>query len=70
MPYPIRAVGCTTSDIHFASRVLACGETLPMIGKLLGHCYTETTARYAQLAQDSIHETADRIAESIVGDIL
>ena len=30
----------------------------------------ETTARYAHLAQDSIHETAERIAESIAADIL
>ena len=54
----------------FASRALALGETLPVIGKLLGHSDIETTARYAHLAQDSIHETAERIAESIAADIL
>ena len=54
----------------FASRALALGETLPVIGKLLGHSDIETTARYAHLAHDSIHETAERIAESIAGDIL
>ena len=54
----------------FASRALALGETLPMIGKLLGHNDIETTARYAHLAQDSIHEAAERIAESIAVDIL
>ena len=54
----------------FASRALALGETLPVIGKLLGHNDIETTARYAHLAQDSIHETAERIAESIAADIL
>ncbi len=53
----------------FASRALALGETLPVIGKLLGHSDIETTARYAHLAQDSIHETAERIAESIAADI-
>ena len=37
----------------FASRALALGETLPVIGKLLGHNDIETTARYAHLAQDS-----------------
>ena len=31
----------------FASRALALGETLPVIGKLLGHSDIETTARYA-----------------------
>ena len=54
----------------FASRALALGETLPVIGKLLGHSDIETTARYAHLAQDSLQETAERIAESIAADIL
>ena len=54
----------------FASRALALGETLPVIGKLLGHSDIETTARYAHLAQDSLHETAERIADSIAEDIL
>ena len=54
----------------FASRALALGETLPVIGKLLGHSDIETTARYAHLAHDSIHKTAERIAESIAADIL
>ena len=54
----------------FASRALALGETLPVIGKLLGHSDIETTARYAHLAQDSLHETAERIAETIAADIL
>ena len=43
---------------------------LPVIGKLLGHSDIETTARYAHLAQDSLHETAERIAETIAADIL
>ena len=54
----------------FASRALALGETLPVIGKLLGHNDIETTARYAHLAQDSVHEAAERIAGSIAADIL
>ncbi len=54
----------------FASRALALGETLPVIGKLLGHSDIETTARYAHLAQDSVHEPAERIAASIATDIL
>ena len=37
----------------FASRALALGEGLPMIGKLLGHTQVQTTARYAHLAQDT-----------------
>ena len=54
----------------FASRALALGETLPIIGKLLGHSDIETTARYAHLARESIHEAAEKIAESIAADIL
>ena len=41
-----------------------------LLGKLLGHSDIETTARYAHLARDSIHETAESIADSIAADIL
>ncbi len=41
-----------------------------MTGKLLGHAQVETTARYAHLARDSVHETAERVAASIAADIL
>ena len=54
----------------FASRALALGESLPVIGKLLGHAHVETTARYAHLARDSMHEAAARVAGSIAADIL
>ena len=54
----------------FASRALALGENLPMIGKLLGHTKIQTTARYAHLARDSVHESAARVAASIGADIL
>ena len=54
----------------YASRALALGESLPMIGRLLGHTQVETTARYAHLAQDSVRESAVRVADSIAADIL
>ena len=54
----------------YASRALALGESLPMIGKLLGHSQVETTARYAHLARDSVREAGERIAGSIAADIL
>ena len=54
----------------FASRALALGEPLPMIGRLLGHSKIQTTARYAHLARDSVRESADRVAASIAADIL
>ena len=54
----------------FASRALALGESLPMIGKLLGHSKIQTTARYAHLARDSVKESAALVAASIGADIL
>ena len=54
----------------YASRALALGESLPMIGRLLGHTQVETTARYAHLAQDSVKESAERVADSIAADLL
>ncbi len=54
----------------FASRALALGEGLTMIGKLLGHTKVETTARYAHLAWESVRESAVRISDSIAADIL
>ena len=54
----------------FASRALALGETLPAIGRLLGHSRVETTARYAHLAGDSVREAAIRVSDSIAEDVL
>ena len=49
----------------FASRALALGESLPTIGRLLGHSQVQTTARYAHLARESVHEAARRVSERI-----
>ena len=54
----------------FASRALALGESLTMIGKLLGHTQVQTTARYAHLARDSIQTAAARITGSIGENLL
>ena len=69
-----KAAGLEDVRLHdlrhsFASRALALGENLPVIGKLLGHTQVQTTARYAHLAQDSVKEAAARIAASIGADI-
>ena len=53
----------------FASRALALGESLPMIGKLLGHRQVQTTARYAHLARHSVKAAARRIEDSLAGDL-
>ena len=54
----------------YASRALALGESLPMIGRLLGHTQVETTARYAHLAKASVRDSAVRISESIAADLV
>ena len=59
-------------DVHihdlrhsFASGAVALGESLPMIGKLLGHTQVQTTARYAHLAADPVKAAVDRVSNSI-----
>ena len=54
----------------YASRALALGEGLPMIGKLLGHTNVTTTARYAHLARDTEKISAAKVGGSIGADIL
>jgi integrase len=49
----------------FASAGAAGGLGLPLIGALLGHKDTKTTARYAHLADSPVKAAADRIAKSI-----
>ena len=53
----------------FASRALALGEGLPIIGKLLGHTQVQTTARYAHLARDTVKASAARTGDSIEQDL-
>ena len=54
----------------YASRALALGESLSVIGRLLGHVKVETTARYAHLAQGMEKLAASRVADSIETNIL
>ena len=49
----------------YASRALALGEGLPMIGELLGHRKVETTARYAHLMKDAEKASANKVGASI-----
>ena len=46
---------------NFASTGAMGGLSLPMIGKLLGHLRTETTARYSHLADDPVRSANERI---------
>ena len=49
----------------FASRALALGQSLLMIGRLLGHSQVQTTTRYAHLARDSVHDATLRVPDRI-----
>ncbi|MEH6755916.1 MAG: tyrosine-type recombinase/integrase [Parasphingorhabdus sp.] len=49
----------------FASHAAAMSETLPMIGKLLGHASVQSTARYAHLDDGSVLQAAERIGNLI-----
>lgn len=49
----------------FASAAVAAGDSLPLIGKLLGHADVKTTARYAHLADDPVKAAANRISNTI-----
>ena len=48
-----------------ASQALALGESLSMIGRLLGHSKVGTTARYAHLVHDAEKAAAARTGDSI-----
>ncbi len=54
----------------YASRALALGEGLSMIGKLLGHRQIVTTARYAHLMRDAERAAVAKVGGSIGADIL
>ena len=65
-----RKAGLPDLRIHdlrhtFASVAASAGESLSMIGKLLGHTQAQTTARYAHLAPAPVRDTADRVAGQI-----
>ena len=74
--YRLRArAGLDDVRIHdlrhsFASRALAAGESLSMIGRLLGHADIQSTARYAHLARDAEKDSAARVGLSIGAHIL
>ncbi len=54
----------------YASRALALGEGLPVIGRLLGHVTVGTTAKYAHLVRDAEKAAAARTGTSIAAWIM
>ena len=73
--YRIRArAGLDDVRIHdlrhsYATRALSSGESLAMIGRLLGHADIASTLRYAHLAHGAERASAARVGGSIGADI-
>jgi integrase len=60
------AAGITGLRVHdlrhsYASALVSDGVSLPIVGKLLGHAKTSTTARYAHLADSPLREATNRV---------
>jgi integrase len=51
----------------FASHLASSGQTLPIIGALLGHTQPATTARYAHLLDDPLKRATERVGKIISG---
>ena len=52
----------------YASVALAHGETIPTIGRLLGHNDPATTLKYTHLADATVHEAAEALAPVLAGE--
>jgi integrase len=59
--------GCRLHDLRhsFASVGAASGDSLLLLGKLLGHSQPQTNAKYSHLANDPVRAAADRISGAI-----
>lgn len=60
-------LGVRVHDLRhgFASVAVADGDSLYLVGKVLGHTRAETTQRYAHLHLDPVRQVADRTARKI-----
>ena len=64
-PWQRRPGTAPSLRLAYASHALALGESLTMIGRLLGHSKIATTARYAHLAAEPVKYAANDIAKVI-----
>lgn len=67
--------GLKNARIHdlrhtFASVAVSHGQSLPMIGKLLGHTQVQTTARYAHLANQPVLQAANDVSDLIARSLV
>ncbi len=65
----IADVRCHDLRHTYASIALAHGETIPTIGKLLGHTDPATTLKYTHLADDTVHEVAESLVSALGGRV-
>lgn len=49
----------------FASLLVSSGASLPLIGAMLGHTQTNTTARYAHLFDDTLSDAAETVSRLV-----
>ena len=68
---PVRSIRFHDLRHSYASVAAASGDSLPVIGKLLGHKDVKTTSRYAHLADDPLRASSTRtsrhIADALAG---
>ncbi len=59
---------CKRARVHdlrhtFAGLLVSAGESLPVVGALLGHTQAKTTSRYAHLMDDPLRAAAEKVAK-------
>jgi integrase len=69
-----KAAGLADVRIHdlrhsFASVAAGSGQSLPVIGALLGHSQPQTTARYAHLSADPLRTASDAVGERLANSL-
>ena len=47
----------------FASLLVSAGESLPVVGALLGHTQAKTTSRYAHLMDEALRSAAEKVSK-------
>lgn len=70
LPALLRDAGIEGLRVHdlrhsFASYALSGGQTLGVVGQLLGHRSTQTTARYAHLVDDAARAAVARVSDDL-----
>jgi len=69
---PVKLAGLEGVRLHdlrhgFASFAVADGDSLYLVGKVLGHTQASTTQRYAHLQLDPVRAVADRTSRRLAG---